>query len=306
MISFTPFCKEDYKEVAERICPLPLLDDVLSVMEGALSSDEEIEYAAAIFADCLCLRACDYGRYSFIYPFMLADGADAKSAVLAMVEYATREEIPLTIADVPSEELAETVIGFRNLDIDAEDIECASYRIKVKTPPMLLSEPPTYSEGELTLGPLTEADTAEYARLSRATETTRYWGYDYRSDNPDADDEYFYSASMLEFERGVSITLAVRWCSRLVGEAVMYAFDGRGTAEIAVRIFPELWGRGIGSRTVSSLIKIAEGMGLSRLYARVHNENLHSCNMFSHFAKRQTVSAEHRIFEIEITTGAEE
>ena len=273
MISFTPFCKEDYKEVAERICPLPLLDDVLSVMEGALSSDEEIEYAAAIFADCLCLRACDYGRYSFIYPFMLADGADAKSAVLAMVEYATREEIPLTIADVPSEELAETVIGFRNLDIDAEDIECASYRIKVKTPPMLLSEPPTYSEGELTLGPLTEADTAEYARLSRATETTRYWGYDYRADAREPSDEYFYSIAMRALDDGVALSLAVDFEGKFVGEATLWGFDLKGGCKLGFRILPEWQRRGFGKRTLAQLLELCSELGIRVAIASVMKEN---------------------------------
>ena len=166
MISFTPFCKDDLREVAERISPPALLSDALEIMESALYSDEDIEYAAAVFSDCLCLRAFELGRYYFIYPFMLTDGADARDAVLGIVEYAAREELPLVIADVPTEELSDFIVGFRNLDLDAEDGECSSYRVSVKTPPMLLSEPPSYSEGELTLGALCEADIAEYSRLS--------------------------------------------------------------------------------------------------------------------------------------------
>lgn len=298
MISFTPFYKENLREVAEAICPQALLSDALEIMESALHSDREIEYAAAICSDCLCLRAFEYGKYYFIYPFMLTEGADAHAAVLLILEYAIREELALTVADVPTEELADFISGFRNVDLDAEDVECSSYKVTVKTPPMLLSEIPSYCEGELSLGALTESDISEYARLSRATETTRYWGYDYRADTPEALDEYFYDTARLEFERGIAMTFAVRWCGRLVGEAVAYAFDGRGSAEIAIRIFPELWGRGIGKRTVRAMKDIFAGMGISRLYARVHNENDRSLRLFSSFSERGSVKSDHTVFEI--------
>lgn len=303
MISFTPFCKEDLRSVVAGICPTALLEDTVSIMQDALSSDDGAEYAAAIVADCLLLRVCDYGRYYFIYPFMLTEGADTEAAVEAIVEYSVREELPLVIADVPAEELSELAVGFHNLDLDAEDIKCSSYRVTVKTPPMLLDEAPSHSVGELKLGPLTEADIPEYARLCKSPETCAYWGYDYREDAPEADDGYFYKSSVAELSRGISLTFAVRWCGRLVGEAVLYAFDGRGSAELALRIFPELWGRGIGKRTVRAMLAVAAKMGLSRLYARVHNENERSVRMFSDFSDKKSSLAAHTVFEIKTAEG---
>ena len=266
MISFVPFDSESLESVSSMLskdlspeCAEMLREILLSTLET------DAEYAACFSSGCLLLRIFDYGRYYFAYPYDICENADVSAAVDSVVEYAMREELSLVFTDVPAEVLGDFLIGFRHIDLDAEDSDATAYRVRVKTECELMSSLPSLSCGELTIDELTEADIPAYASLCRLPESNEFWGYDYREDCLDPDDRYFFDAAKSEFLSGTAFSLAIRWCGKLVGEIQFFGFDGRGGAEFAIRVVPQLWGRGIGKRAVYAAKEIATGIGLINL-----------------------------------------
>ena len=83
--------------------------------------------------------------------------------------------------------------------------------------------------------------------------------------------------------RGESLTLAVRFNEKFIGEATFYAFDGMGGAEIAIRLLPESRGMGLGKLTVSALFEYAAKIGLTKLSAFIDKRNTASIKLFSNF-----------------------
>ena len=257
------------------------LDAAYEIIEGfELSYD--IEYALTVSHGCLLVRIFDMGRYLFLYPFEIFPSASADFAVLAIAEYARRQEIPLVFSDVPSEALL-SFVGFRHIDIDAEDFDCASYRVTVKTECQLIDEIPEIVCGRVKLNAISDLDTERYARLCKNDAVNEYWGYNYADDVENPSDAYFLETARLDFSRGAALSLAIRESGReeLIGEAIIYAFDGRGGAEFAVRLLPEEQGRGLGRASVNAVVELASSIGLIRLYARVKNENAPSHAMLS-------------------------
>ena len=297
MLSFKPFNEENITEVTSLLLGEKDGQEkniATDIMHSALEDGGDLEFAASYSHGCLLLRVFDYGKYYFIYPYELCELADAVTATDEICEYAMKEELPLVFADVPADRLSSLIFGFRHLDLDAEDCDCSSYRVTVNTECQLITEIPNFTAGELTLDSLTEADVKKYAELSKNPQLNEFWGYDYKADHPDADDRFFYDYATEEFFRGVTLTLGIRWCKKLVGELLFYAFDGRGGASFALRIFPDLWGRGIGRRTVAGAINIAARLGLTRLYAEVMKQNVRSIELFSSVAD-ETVEGEDRV-----------
>ena len=286
MISFLPFDSESVENASSLLskdlspeCASMLLEILLSTI------GTDAEYAACFSFGCLLLRIFDYGRYYFAYPYEVCDDADVCAAVDAVVEYAMREELQLVFTDVPSEVLGEFLVGFRHVDLDAEDAHATAYRVRVKTECQLMSSLPSLSRGELTVDALTEADIPTYASLCRLPESNEFWGYDYREDCPDPDDRYFFDTANSEFLSGTAFSLAIRWCGKLVGEIQFFGFDGRGSAEFAIRVIPQLWGRGIGKRAVFAAKEIASGIGLTKLCTEVLRENVRSVGMLADIAE---------------------
>jgi RimJ/RimL family protein N-acetyltransferase len=78
--------------------------------------------------------------------------------------------------------------------------------------------------------------------------------------------------------------MAVRLDGRFIGEAVLYAFDGRGSAEFGVRLLPEWHGKGLGTESVRAISLAARDMGLVRLSARIMKQNRPSVRMLEKVA----------------------
>ncbi len=286
MLSFKVINKENIDEMLKfhsaRAKGKEEKETVREIIKGfVLSETEDIEYAFNVSFSCLLVRICDMGRYAFPFPFELSENADFEKAISAVEEYAMREEIPLVFSDVPPEMLS-FFAGFRHMNIDAEDGAELTYRVRIKTECELLWEIPELTCGRITLSALSDADTADFARLSRDTDSLKYWGYDYRADVGDnVADTYFIETAREEFARGLSISLAVRADGKFVGETLLYGFCGHGSAELAIRILPELRGFGFGSEALSASIEYAEKIGLTALYARIFKENIPSLKMAS-------------------------
>ena len=294
MISFKVLSEENKEKIIKELsCSSAVRRELLELAGGLDFSDPDVEFALSYFSGCALVRVFDMGRYLFLYPFAIEDDADTAAALDAIAEYAMREELPLVIDDVPREYVSDFLI-FRHIDVDARDPYGESYRIRVKTECELLNEIPEIDAGRVKLSALIEADIPEYARLCKDKNVNKCWGYDYSEDVSDPSDEYFYETALSELSMGVSLTMAVRYGDRFVGEAVLYAFDGRGCAEFAVRLLPEWQGKGLGTETVRAICAAAREMGLVRLCSRVMKENSASVNML------RKITDEHEEGECEV------
>jgi RimJ/RimL family protein N-acetyltransferase len=238
------------------------------------SLDEELEVAFTVADFCLVARIFDFGKYFFIYPVALSERADEEAALLKLNEYAMREEIERVFADVPKECVPLFLENFRHLDIDAENPDQESFRVKIKTECELLDEIPSYNFDKISLGALLDSDVSIYAKLIRDEKTNEFWGYDYKEDFSElVSDSFFIENARMEFLRGAALTLAVRLDGEFIGEATLYAFDGKGDAEIAIRLLPEASGRGLGKLTFNALAEYARRIGLVSLSAFVDKRN---------------------------------
>lgn len=302
MLSFRVITEENAKEqISELSLLLSDSDDVFEILHGMLECmDEDMELAATASDGCLLLRVFDMGRYVFPFPYEISEDADVLSAVLKISEYAMREEISPVFTDVPPEAVA-LFIGYRHMDIDAENGEELSYRIRIKTECELLSEIPEVSAGRVSLSAISDDDKERYAALCKDRATQKYWGYNYLDDvGEDVSDSYFLESARTEFENGVSLSAAVRYDGEFVGEAVIYAFDGRGGAEFAVRIFSDCFGHGIGSLATEATINLARRIGLRKLRALIMEENVASIKMAEKFMEREETSGARVLFSLDI------
>ena len=263
----------------------------LTELLESFTPDFDIELAAAAAHGCVIIRIFDMGRYIFSYPYEMTDEASLTGAIEEVGRYAMREELPLVFSDVPREEIPRILsLGYKHLELDAEDEDSEAFRVRIISECALAEEIPTASDGELSLGALTQEDIPTYAEISREQTALEYWGYDYRADAPDAPDEYFYNIASRDFHAGVSMTLAIRLSGELVGEVEMYAFDCRGGADFALRLLPSARGKGIGKRALSLVFDAARSLGLSKLFCDVMEKNKPSLAFVS--SKMQRISSD--------------
>lgn len=282
MISFRIINEDNKEEILTELSSELPKEEAETIREIIFSfgilEDGDIEFAICLFSGCVLIRIFDYGRYLFAFPYAISEAADMRAAIAAVREYAMREEIPLIFTDVPSESLP-LLSGFRHMDIDAEDENGECYRVKIKRESDLIDELPSIEYGRVKLNALCEADIADYASLCKDKNVNKYWGYDYSEDVCEPSDRYFYENAQLELASGASISLAIRYEDKFVGEAVIYAFDGRGGAEFAIRLMPDFQGKGLGTETVRALCEVGRRIGLIRLNSKIMKENTASVRM---------------------------
>ena len=277
MISFSVLNDENIEQIYDKIrldnpsCDEEYLWEILS----SLTEDDECEIAVCVEENCLFIRIFDE-EYLFSYPVALADGADEGRALEEIRAYAIKEEIPLVICDIPAECLDEVASHFTISRAFAEDEEESSFTLRVFSEISDLSVDFPIISGDVSLDMLTASDESEYARLCRDKETNKYWGYNYKDDNPDAPDSYFLDTSISERERGTAISLAVRYMGQFCGEAILYAFDFRGGAEYAIRLLPEFRGKKIGSSALDLMLDFCRQVGMKKLYTTISKENIAS------------------------------
>lgn len=284
MLKFTILNDNSTSELVKQLSPDGLCSETQDVISSFLPLvDEGCEVGFARVGKTLLVRIFDNGEYLFIYPIALCDGADEREALSLLREYAIREEIPLVFCDVPEEAEATLEEAFRFTEM--RDDDGCRYAL-VKSELSMLCEPPSACDGVISLTPLCEADIRAYAEISKNEELNKYWGYDYRQDNPDPDDEYFYNAAIQGLKDGTGISLGVRYNGELVGEGCFWGFDLLGSAEIGFRILPKWQRRGLGRRTLKLLMEIGEEMGLISLCASVKKENIPSVGLLDSMMPR--------------------
>lgn len=257
-------------------------DHARAMIENLLLEEEEYDIAVCFCYGTFVLRRF-YEGYEFTYPLVLEEGADVEKTLVALEEYSKRYEIPLVFADLTREE--QGILARRYRYTRSEEFDVADegedpfviYRLFVMSPCETLDTPPTVSDGEVTLSPLTKEDIPSYATLCRDEEILAVWGTDYREIDPDMSDGDFYENARFEFESGIALTLAIRVGGRLIGEATLYAFDGRGGAEFSLRILRGYRNNGYGTRALLLLFQVArEELGLDFVDGICLSENLPS------------------------------
>ncbi len=290
MLSFT-VVSGDYKKEITKLCkgaPGEVRDAVFVAAEeyAGFFTEGEIEFAIAISSGCLCTRVFDYGRYYFLAPEELTESAELERAYLDIFEYAKREELQILFHEVPRVHFSLLLGLARHIDVDAEGLSGDSFFVRVKTECELLDEIPEQKNGEFVLRALAYDDAHLYAELCKNEAVNANFGYSPTDEHPNASDEELVELALGEFERAASVPLALEYNGSFIGDAVFYAFDGMGGAEIAMRILTAYQGRGIGSSFLEEIFNYAQSIGLLRVYSYVKKENKASVAMCSKFMKK--------------------
>lgn len=237
------------------------------------------EVALSFAGGCMLVRIYDEDRYLFIFPIALSDDAYVAVALDALAEYIRREMLTFVMSDVPRDGLELVSAMFPHVDAMAYEDDDDLFAVAVKNELDMVEEYPTVTVGDVTLSPLTDADTAAYTALCSDRELNKYWGYDDLADNPTADPEIFMLTAEREKRESIALSLAIRRDGRYLGEAVIYDFDFKEGAEIGIRILPEFHGGGLGLVALDGLIRYARELGLTTLRARVRAENTAAIRM---------------------------
>ena len=160
--------------------------------------------------------------------------------------------------------------------------------VLVDTELSLIRKIPVIESERLVLDALTENDKAEYNKLCLNEERNKYWGYDYKTDCEDPDDDFFLDSANDDFKNDLEMSFAVRYDGKFAGEAVMYEFDGRGGASVGIRLLPKYEGKGIAKEAVTALTDHAlYKINLSAVYAKCYKENVRSFKMLSSVMNRR-------------------
>ena len=110
----------------------------------------------------------------------------------------------------------------------------------------------------------------------------RWWGYDYREEQPHPPEEWFLQASEEDYAAGRELGLAVRLRGRCIGEVVFTHFDGHGTAELGCRIAASYAGHGYGTEAFAAALAWGlKGWDLRRVTAKCFRENHPSRHMLA-------------------------
>ncbi len=290
MISFKLFDESSYDECLS-FAAFSLSDakrgDIVEIFDSLSEMAEECEVGISAQSGCFLVRIYD-GEYFFAYPIAMMDGADESAAVDALRLYAIKEEIPFILTDVPKENAFLLEEKYENTEIYPEDEDEERFTVRFISECAALSDDAQYFfENGVTFVLPTDKYLSEYARLCRDVTVNRFWGYDFRCDSEECEDEYFLREAEHGLDSGCTLTLFVLLGEKFIGEALLYYFNYLGGAECALRLLPEYIGRGLGEKVLDSLTRMASDIGLNELYATVDPDNLPSIKLFEKKFQKQ-------------------
>ena len=150
---------------------------------------------------------------------------------------------------------------------------------------LYLEKIPEIKTQRLVLSEIAEKDAESYQKLCLDEGRNKYWGYDYRKDLPAEYAEkipagYFAKVAKGDFENRMCINFAIHLGERFIGEAIVYHFDLKGSAEIGCRILPEYAGSGYGTEAFAAAANWAiYELGLCSVNAKCYKENAASIRM---------------------------
>ena len=279
--------------------------DALERMDGLASIEEEgSELLFATEAGCLIPAVICCGvPQMFFYPEPLMRDASEEIALALIADFCRVNEIREVITDLPSNKLPLAMKGVLHSRLDA--VDDGYYAMTVETECMLLDNFPELMYEDIYLGEPTLNFRDEYKRLVFDPTVNKYTGYDIRREIPDIDPADMVEEARADFERGMALTLFATVLSDsgenvFIGEGVLYRFDGRGGAEISVRLLPEWQGKGYGKKLVAGLIELSHTISLKHLYAVIDAENEVSVGLFSSVMKLTYDDGLRKTFTLEL------
>ena len=144
-------------------------------------------------------------------------------------------------------------------------------------------EIPELKTARLTLSALTEADIPAYNALVLDGDRNRWWGYDDVGGlGGPVEEDSFYQVARRDFENKLAANFAIRLDGQFIGEAVLYSFDYKGTAELGCRIDSKFAGHGYGAEAFAAVADWAlYKVNLNRVVAKCFKENHASYKMIS-------------------------
>ena len=147
---------------------------------------------------------------------------------------------------------------------------------------------PELKTERLTLSAITEADIPAYNALVLDSDRNRWWGYDDVGGlGAPVTERSFYDVARRDFENRMAVNFAVRLNGTLIGEAVLYNFDYRGSAELGCRIDKAHAGNGYGTEAFRCAAEWGlYQVNLSRIVAKCYKENEASYKMLSACMRR--------------------
>ena len=142
---------------------------------------------------------------------------------------------------------------------------------------------PTLKTPRLTLTELREEDIPAYNALVLDGDRNRWWGYDDVGGlGGPGGERSFFEVARRDFENRLAVNFAVRLEGKLIGEAVLYNFDGRGSAELGCRISAAYAGHGYGTEAFAAAADWGlYQVNLERVVAKCFKENAPSYRMLS-------------------------
>ena len=265
------------------------------------------EIFVSISHGCLLFRLFSEETGYYFWPAAeVSADADIEGAYRAIASYCTLEAIREVYVDIPKEHL-DAVIGERGhvRTEDVSDGEGEYFAVTVENECTLLEEIPEAEYGRIYLGEFALAYAGDYEKLVTDRRLNRYFGYSLTDDIPNGTGADFIAAVREEFDRRESVTLAATTLSPdgeniFVGEGVLYAFLGDGTASLSFRLLPEYHGQGLGTELCLALCKLAKDIGLCRLRGEVLSENAASLAVMRRCGFGEISSAERVAFELNL------
>ncbi len=258
----------------------------------ALSDD----IALTLSAGHLLARAeVDEGDYAFFFPEPYTDDADETDALCAMEDYAKEQRIPLVFTDLTDGQAEVLRHRYRfsetyrlaydeNTETDiAEDMGDCRFLLYVTTELSRLEGTPTVQGERITLDAPRAEDAPAFAALCRDTDGMRWYGYDILQDLPHADDLTLLKAFADERMTDLVCPFVIRDRSgACIGELTLFGFDGKGGADLSVRLCAAARGKGLAAEATAAAIHFAaHTLVLQYLYAYVREENTASVALFS-------------------------
>ena len=142
---------------------------------------------------------------------------------------------------------------------------------------------PELKTERLTLTELREEDIPAYNALVLDAERNRMWGYDDVGGlGGTVEERSFFDVAKRDFANRLAVNFAVRLDGTLIGEAVLYNFDGRGSAELGCRIDAAFGGHGYGAEAFAAAANWGlYKANLTKIVAKCFKENAASYKMLS-------------------------
>ncbi len=206
-------------------------------------------------------------EYEGIYPAMVQAFANMFASD---VEFINRED------DAGSKGLRTSKMQYQPIAI------LDKIQVRIRSELYYIEKIPTIRTARLTLDAIKETDIPAYNRLCLDDERNRYWGYDYREDCENPDENYFYLDQKKDFAGSQAMNFAIRLHEEMIGELIIYHFDFRGGAEIGVRILPEYEKNGYATEAYAAACDyVLYGIGMHVVRGKCMKENLPSRKMLS-------------------------